>query len=133
MLNDEFSSTPPKTCVIFRTKVTFIDEVRKIFIIDLLPPETCELIRKMADDHVTKLNKTNPSAPSWRTLYTYTKMDLPCKEVKGMSSKITDHIMTDVKKVVGEIFGKRMEAQKLRARSWKEPHLLKYQNVEGKM
>ena len=54
-------------------------------------------------------------------------MDLPVTEVKDMVKKHTDGIMHSVKKIVGEIFGMKKEAMKLRARSWKEPHLLLYQ------
>lgn len=128
-------SPPARVCNIFGTKVTIVDEERKVLIVDLIPPETCDLIRQMAEEHVALMEKKhgkNSGDFTWRTLYTYTKMDLPCSEVKGMANRITDHIMTDVKKIVGEIFGKNKEAQKLRPRSWKEPHLLKYQKVEGK-
>ncbi len=62
---------------------------------------------------------------------TYTKQDLPCGEVKDLTSKVTDQIMASVIGIVGQIFGKPKEALKLRQRSWKEPHLLLYQNVEG--
>jgi hypothetical protein len=39
--------------------------------------------------------------------------------------------MADVKKVYASLFGNAKEVSKLRARSWKEPHLLLYQNMEG--
>ena len=53
-------------------------------------------------------------------------------KVKDMVSKYTDNILHDVKKIVGVIFGMRREAMRLRPRSWKEPHLLLYQALDGK-
>jgi hypothetical protein len=52
-------------------------------------------------------------------------------KVKDMVSKYTDNILYDVKKIVGVIFGMRREAMRLRPRSWKEPHLLLYQALDG--
>ena len=40
--------------------------------------------------------------------------------------------MHETKKIVGEIFGMKKEAMKLRPRSWKEPHLLLYQQLDGR-
>ena len=84
----------------------------------------------MADNHTREILKSDPNAEPWRTLYTYTKMDLPVVEVKDMVKKYTGNIMHDVKKIVGEIFGMKKEAMKLRPRSWKEPHLLLYQALD---
>ena len=112
--------------------MTIVDDERKVFIIDLLSPETCDLIRTMTDDHVRKINESGSGAATWRTLYTYTKQDLPCSEVKGLSSRVTDGIMKDTIKIIGEVYGNKKEAAKLRPRSWKEPHLLLYQKVQGK-
>lgn len=53
-------------------------------------------------------------------------------KVKDMVSKYTDNILYDVKKIVGVVFGMRREAMRLRPRSWKEPHLLLYQALDGK-
>lgn len=66
------------------------------------------------------------------TLYTYTKMDLPVCEIPNMREKYTERILIDVKRIVGEVFGKKKEALALRPRSWKEPHMLLYQAVDGK-
>ena len=126
------SSPPPTVRRINGKRVTMIDEKQKVFVIDLLSPETCDLVRRMADDHVRQIQESGNHTATWRTLYTYTKQDLPCTEVKDLTSKVTDIIMTEVKKVVGEIFGKPREAAKLRPRSWKEPHLLLYQKVKGR-
>eukprot|EP00573_Skeletonema_grethae_P009006 CAMPEP_0201695020 /NCGR_PEP_ID=MMETSP0578-20130828/7101_1 /ASSEMBLY_ACC=CAM_ASM_000663 /TAXON_ID=267565 /ORGANISM="Skeletonema grethea, Strain CCMP 1804" /LENGTH=172 /DNA_ID=CAMNT_0048180793 /DNA_START=10 /DNA_END=529 /DNA_ORIENTATION=+ len=43
-------------------------------------PETCDEIRMMADNHTRNAKK---DAEVWRTLYTYTKMDLPVVEGKA--------------------------------------------------
>ena len=74
-------------------------------------------IRMMADNHTREMHKTGEDVEIWRTLYTYTKMDLPVVEVKDMVAKHTHGIMHDVKKIVGEIFGMQKEAMKLRPRS----------------
>ena len=64
-------------------RVTMVDEARKVFVIDLLSPEMCDQIRMMADDHTREIHKSGSSAENWRTLYTYTKMDLPAVEVRA--------------------------------------------------
>jgi hypothetical protein len=64
-------------------KVTFVDEARKVFVIDLLSPEVCDQIRMMADDHTREIHQSGSNAENWRTLYTYTKMDLPAVEVSA--------------------------------------------------
>eukprot|EP00978_Attheya_sp_CCMP212_P031543 scaffold119690_cov56-Attheya_sp.AAC.3 len=79
------------------TKVTMLDEEKKIFIIDLLSPGVCNKIRRMAHNYVTQIHSSGSTKPTWRTLYTYTKMDLPCNEVPNLSNEITDLITEDVK------------------------------------
>lgn len=59
-------------------------------------------------------------------------LSLALSKVKDMVSKYTDKILNDVKKIVGVIFGMRRDAMRLRPRSWKEPHLLLYQALDGK-
>lgn len=59
-------------------------------------------------------------------------MDLPVCEIPKMREKYTESILLNVKRIVGEIFGKKKEALQLRPRSWKEPHMLLYQAVDGK-
>lgn len=85
----------------------------------------------MTDDHVREVKDAGSKQPTWRTLYTYTKQDLPTSEVPDLQAQYTDGIMADVKKVYASLFGNAKEVSKLRARSWKEPHLLLYQNMEG--
>lgn len=126
------SSPPPKIVNINGKKVTIVDWNLKVLVFDLLSPETCALTRTMADDHVRKVHENGNRVPTWRTLYTYTKQDLPCSEVENLSTLVTDSITASVKSIVGEIYGKPKEASRLRERSWKEPHLLLYQNIEGK-
>jgi hypothetical protein len=116
--------------VIHGYKVTIVDEENKVFIIDLVSPETCKLIRRLADDHCAQAEACGNLAASWRTLYTYSKMDLPCCEVKDLTN-LANNIMAKVILIVGEIFGDRDGVAKLRPRSWKEPHLLKYQAIDG--
>lgn len=113
---NDMNSTP-EVMTILGKRVTMIDPDRKVFVIDLLSPETCDEIRMMADNHTRTVKE---GAETWRTLYTYTKMDLPVVEVDGMVSKYTDKILHDVKKIVGVVFGMRREAMRLRPRSWKE-------------
>jgi len=124
----------PQVMTVLGKRVTMIDAARKIFVVDLISPETCDQIRMMADNHTREIYKSGASTETWRTLYTYTKMDLPVVEVKDMVKKYTDQILHDVKKIVGEIFGGSMkkEAMKLRPRSWKEPHLLLYQRLDNR-
>lgn len=126
------SSPPPEVRNINGKKVTIVDDNLKVFVADLLSPETCTLVRTMADDHVRQVHENGNRVPTWRTLYTYTKQDLPCSEVENLCSLVTDSITASVKEIVGEIFGKQAEASQLRERSWKEPHLLLYQHIEGK-
>mmetsp|Transcript_12422 Transcript_12422/g.26846 ORF Transcript_12422/g.26846 Transcript_12422/m.26846 type:complete len:527 (-) Transcript_12422:114-1694(-) len=113
-------------------KVTMIDQERKVFVIDLVSPEQCDEIRRMTDDYVRSSNESNPKKETWRTLYTYTKMDLPCGEVTGLMEDVVNDVMRNVITVVGKVYGKEQECAKLRPRSWKEPHLLLYQVLQGK-
>ena len=112
--------------------MTLIDEERKVFVIDLVPPETCDEIRRMTDDYVRSCTESDPQKETWRTLYTYTNMDLPVSECPTPMQNIVDDIMRNVIKVVGKVYGKERECSKLHPRSWKEPHLLHYQVLEGK-
>jgi hypothetical protein len=67
----------PEVMTILGHRVHMIDAERKVFVIDLLSPETCDEIRMMADNHTRTAKE---GAETWRTLYTYTKMDLPVVE-----------------------------------------------------
>ena len=132
MASSRDSSPPPSVRMICGKRVTMIDFERKIFIIDLLSSDDCDNIRKMTDDYVRGVHENHSGAVTWRTLYTYTKQDLPCGEVPGLTARFTNPIMADVIKIVGEVYCQPKEAVKLRPRSWKEPHLLLYQRIENK-
>jgi hypothetical protein len=116
-INQKNPSTPQVMTVLGK-RVIMVDPVRKVFIIELLSPEVCDEIRMMADNHTREVHKSGLNTETWRTLYTYTKMDLPVAEVKDMTKKYTEQILLDVKKIVGEIFGGNMrkEAMNLRPR-----------------
>ena len=72
-------STNVEVLTVLGKTVHMVDPDRKVFVIDLLSPETCDEIRMMADNHTLNAKK---DAEVWRTLYTYTKMDLPVVEGK---------------------------------------------------
>eukprot|EP00814_Leptocylindrus_danicus_P007315 CAMPEP_0116036406 /NCGR_PEP_ID=MMETSP0321-20121206/21186_1 /TAXON_ID=163516 /ORGANISM="Leptocylindrus danicus var. danicus, Strain B650" /LENGTH=456 /DNA_ID=CAMNT_0003513907 /DNA_START=296 /DNA_END=1667 /DNA_ORIENTATION=- len=115
-------------------KVTMIDEAFKIFVVDLLcgNPQDLEVVDAIKDEteaHIARVEASGNISASWRKLYTYTKMDLPCSEVTSIGPIMTQ-IMDDIKAVCGEIFQNPEGCQKLRPRSWKEPHLLKYVNTK---
>jgi hypothetical protein len=76
-------------------RVTMVDETLKIFVIDLVPKEVCELILQMTEDHLRRAEGNKGVAETWRTLYTYTKMDLPCSEIDHLQI-VTDEIIADV-------------------------------------
>jgi hypothetical protein len=112
-------SPAPKVRQIMGKRVTIIDEELKVFVVDLLTPETCELVRSMTDAHVRQVSENGNQVPTWRTLYTYTKQDLPVCEVKNLNTLVSDEIMINIKAIVGELYQNEKEAQKLRPRSWK--------------
>jgi hypothetical protein len=107
-------------------KVTMVDETTKVFVIDLLLRKECKAIRSMIDEHVAEVTKRGEEAKGWRSLYTYTKMDLPCSEIATMQPVVA-MIMRRVVRVVGHVYENIKAASKLKPRSWKEPHFLKYQ------
>jgi hypothetical protein len=112
-------------------RVTMLDDDCKIFVIDLVPRSVTELILQMTEDHLRRAEVNKGVKETWRTLYTYTKMDLPCSEIDHLQI-VTDEIVADVVEVIGEIFRDPDAAKSLKPRSWKEPHLLRYQKVDGK-
>jgi hypothetical protein len=111
-------------------RVTLVDNAKKIIVIDLAPRHVCDMIVQMTEDHIARA-ETNQDLETWRTLYTYTKMDLPCCEVEGVP-RLTNALTSMVKGILGELCGTPSAAENLEPRSWKEPHLLRYQIVEGK-
>lgn len=111
-------------------QVTMVDWESKVFVVDMLRNEVCDLIRHYTDEHVRRLETYGRQDLSWRTLYTYTKMDIPCCEVPGLTP-IVEGLMSKVKSVIGHVFGRPSAASFLEPRSWKEPHLLKYQKLSS--
>jgi hypothetical protein len=107
-------------------QVTFVDDAYKIFAIDLLDAATCDRINRLTDHYVEHVKSIGREELSWRTLYTYTKMDIPCCDVPGMNILMAS-ILSNVNIVIGDVFGCPKAAKNLRPRSWKEPHLLKYE------
>jgi hypothetical protein len=108
-----------------------LDERKKVFVIDLISKETCHHIRALTEDHLMRTKLCGANVETWRTLYTYTKMDMPCNEVQSLAS-ISNQIMRDIILIIGHVFGKPKAASKLKPRSSKEPHLLLYQKVNDK-
>jgi hypothetical protein len=113
------------------TRVTMVDNTYKIFVVDMVPPQICDLILRLTEEHLENNAGATPGKETWRKLYSYTTMDLPCCEVRFLR-RITDQVMDNVVKVVGEVFHCTRGAASLRPRTWKEPHLLRYQKIEGK-
>jgi hypothetical protein len=111
-------------------KVTIVDWDLKIFVIDMISKVTCSLIRSLTDNYVTEVESSNQPEKSWRTLYTYTKMDIPICDVQGLPV-LMHNIMLDITLVIGDVCLNPVAHTTLRPRSWKEPHLLMYQTGHG--
>jgi hypothetical protein len=74
------------------TKVTMLDEEKKIFIIDLLSPGVCNKIRRMAHNYVTQIHSSGSTKPTWRTLYTVSFACSLSLKVLGLALKSFVHI-----------------------------------------
>ena len=88
----------------------------------------CDYISHVTEQHLAMCEAHD--LPTWRTLYTYTKMDLPCVEISLVYNLVL-RIMAMIHEMIGELYGAVEEARKLAPRSWKEPHMLRYQVVES--
>jgi hypothetical protein len=110
-------------------RVTMLDDTFKVFVIDLVPPQICDLMLQLTEDHV--LNAATLARETWRKLYTYTSLDLPCCEVVTLRGFISQ-ILNDICKIIGDVFRAPKSAARLKPRTWKEPHMLRYQKVKGK-
>jgi hypothetical protein len=110
-------------------KVTRVDRQSAVFVVDLVPPQICDLILQLTNEHVLRSDSQLGRA-TWRKLYTYTTMDIPCREVCFLGD-ITDQIIESVVRIIGKLYGYPVVPADLRPRTWKEPHLLRYQKVEG--
>ena len=108
----------------FRVKI--IDIVRKVFVVDLLSPETCQYILHATAEHDKMVQLTGDWSRGWRTMFTWTKMDLPCADIPSLKG-VVGNILNHIRRIVGEIYQDPEGAAKLRPRGWKEPHLLLYQ------
>ena len=64
-------------------------------------------------------------------VYVHEHGPLPVSECLAPMRNVFD-ILRSVIMVVGKVYGKERECSKLHPRSWKEPHLLHYQVLEGK-
>jgi hypothetical protein len=83
-------------------KVTMIDPNLMIFVIDMVSPETCNVILSCTSRHVRYMTATGNADKCWRSLYTYTKMDIPCAEVPGLGD-IMQRVMLGVVAIIGEM------------------------------
>lgn len=108
-----------------------IDRDMRIIVVDMVPSHLCDAIRYYTERHVERLESHGRLDLAWRTLYTYTKMDLPCCEVPGLGP-IVWTVIAHVKRLIGYVLDRPRAESFLRPRSWKEPHLLKYQKLPSK-
>ncbi len=122
--NQRFS-TPNR----FEPKVTVLSEELKIFVVDLLKEEACDWILYHTEQHVEK--SAALGTETWRKLFTHTQFDLPCCEVLPIRP-LTDQLLIQIRQIVGNMFKSRRATSRLAPRSWKEPHLLRYQKIPGK-
>jgi hypothetical protein len=82
-------------------------------------------------DHLKRIKESGDKSLGMRKLYSYTQMDLPCNEVTDLYPTM-DLIMHDIHEIIGVVYDQPEAAAQLRPRSWKEPHLLLYQNLRGR-
>ena len=114
-------STPPN--------VTVVSEEFKIFVIDLLSAEHCDWVLQCVEQHTASAAASGRE--TWRKIYTHTCLDLPCCEVLPLRP-LTNNLMMQVRQIVGRTWKARRAASGLVPRSWKEPHLLRYQKTAGR-
>ena len=98
-----------------------VDWTHKVFVIDMLPPNLCQYIRDLCNA------TTTPS--QWRTLYTHTKHDCPSREIPGVRPLLSV-VSHNVRRVLAEVL-RTGDVHNLYERSWREPHLLKYEKLPG--
>lgn len=108
-------------------RVTMIDPDRKVFVVDLLTPAICERIKILTNRHLS-----NPeTSVAWREMFKYTSLDMPCCDVPPVM-EIAEHITSDMRAIVGNVYNSPNRATKLRERRKTDPHLLLYQKVPGR-
>ena len=110
-------------------KITALSTALKIFVVDLLSEDECNWILHHTEQHV--VNSVPTGTETWRKLFTHTQFDLPCCEVLPLRP-MTNELLIQIRKIIGDLFKARRGASRLAPRSWKEPHLLRYQKVAGK-
>lgn len=109
--------------------ITVLSAELKIFVVDLLSEEECNWILHHAEQHVE--NSVLTGTETWRKLFTHTQFDLPCCEVLPLRP-MTNQLLIQIRQIIGNLFKARRAASRLSPRSWKEPHLLRYQKIPGK-
>jgi hypothetical protein len=107
-------------------KVTVVSEEFKVFVVDLLSEEDCDWVLQCAEQHVA--DAAIMGQKTWRKIYTHTRLDLPCSEVPTLRN-VTNYLLMQVRQIVGKTCKARRAASSLVPRSWKEPHLLRYQKM----
>jgi hypothetical protein len=119
-------------------QVEIIDWSTKVFVIDLVPAAVCDILRSTISQHCQTQKLTGQI--TWRTLYTYTKMDLPCCEIAKVQD-ISQQLIDTINGLLSLLFaaaGQHDDTNNsdsngpllpivLRPRSWKEPHFLRYE------
>lgn len=109
--------------------ITVLSAELKIFVVDLLSEQECDWILHHTEQHVE--NSVHLGTETWRKLFTHTQFDLPCCEVLPLRP-MTNQLLIHIRQIIGHLFKARRAASRLAPRSWKEPHLLRYQKVPGK-
>jgi hypothetical protein len=97
-----YPSSPFPTLYSYGKKVTMIDPNLMIFVIDMVPADICNAILDCTSRHVRCMTAIGNADKCWRSLYTYTKMDIPCAEVPGLGN-IMQRIMLGVVGIIGEM------------------------------
>jgi hypothetical protein len=124
--------------------VEIIDWTSKVLVIDLVPPAVCRLLRSTITQHC--LTQQRNGQVTWRTLYTYTKRDLPCCEIAKVN-EIAQQLIDTINGLLSLLFGHHNDDDHhnnnndddhnnknmivLRPRSWKEPHFLRYEHADN--
>lgn len=105
-------------------KVTVLSSAAKVFVIDMIPHSVCDMIRRSADGHASRLASNGKQAFS--KIYNHTESDLPACEIPGMGP-LMEQLLKTISNVIGEVCGYAYASTRLQPNSWKEPHVLKYQ------
>ncbi|GMI08379.1 hypothetical protein TrRE_jg5947 [Triparma retinervis] len=120
--------SPASTRMIGNTKIFEVDASVGCFVFQALTPDECDALIRIAEDHVQRAEYAQANTTKgWRKLYTYTSMDLPVQDIRSSMCNGRDlksWLMDKICKVAGAYYG--CDPRVLRARTWKEPHFLKY-------